>query len=519
MTGRLVHLTLAIILLATLVLGCVPETVTPAPAASSSSSEETPEPVTVIYADRDWGYPSPFGFYPRGPGYVRMSLLFDTLTWKDDTGIVPLLAKDWQVSDDGLQWSLSLRDGVTFHDGEPLTVADVVFSYTYLQAHATEFAWDASLDKLAGVEARDDATLVITLTEPLAGFLVDMAGTVPIIPKHIWESVDDPVRFTDPEAVIGSGPFRLVEYNKEEARYIYEANPDYFLGKPVVDRLVFRKVQDDALALQTGDVDAATFSGKECTAVEVLEQAGKKATEGPSYWVLQVIMNTTQAPLDSIAVRQAIAKAINREQIVEQVTQQGAVVANLGIISPDTEWANPDLPAYPYAPQEAKAALEELGIGDLELSLITTSNYVREAELIRASLAEAGISVEIKTGDTSTVDGLLREGTFDLAVTGHGGIANPSILATPDWPAGTYSNPSYNALFAAQAAETDTEARRALVYRLQEIIAEELPVITLYHPTMWLVYDPGSFDGWYFTEGGIGKGIPLATNKLVFLPE
>ena len=86
-------------------------------------------------AGEDWGYPSPFQFYPRGPGYVHMSLIFDTLTWKDECGIVGLLAQGWTVSDDRRQYDFTLRRNVRWHDGVRLTAADVVFSLCYLKKH------------------------------------------------------------------------------------------------------------------------------------------------------------------------------------------------------------------------------------------------------------------------------------------------------------------------------------------------------------------------------------------------
>ncbi len=516
---RRLCLLFAAVLLVTAIPGCTARIASPTAPHTAIPATSGSEPITVTYADEDWGYPSPFGFYPRGPGYVRMSLLFDTLVWKDQQGIVPLVAQDWSPSEDGLTWTLSLRHDVTFHDGQRLTAEDVVFSYRYLQAHQAEFTWNAGLDKLAGIVAPDDYAVVISLTEPMAGFLVDMAGVVPILPKHVWEQVEDPGRYVAGDAVLGSGPFTLAEYSQEEQRYIYEANPDYFLGKPVIDRLVFLNVPDGALALQTGDVDAAPFSGKDHIAVEQLVSSGKTAIEGPSFWVLQVIINTERQPLDSPAVRQALATAIDREQIVRQVTQEGAMVASLGIVSPSTDWACPDLPEYPCDPAAARATLSEMGLDDLALTLITTSTYIREAELIQADLAKAGVRVEIRTGDNSTVDGLLREGAFDLAVAGHGAIANPTTLATPDWPAGIYQSDDYGALYAAQSAEVDPDTRQDMVYQLQTMVAGQLPVITLYHPRMWLVYDAQAFDGWYFTEGGIATGIPLAMNKLMYLPE
>jgi len=444
-----------------------------------------------------------------------MSFLFDTLTWKDEEGVIPWLANGWRVSEDGTRWTFHLQEGVKWHDGEPLTAEDVAFTLNYLQEHIAP-GFEALKQQIEKVEVEDGHTVVLYLKGPIAGFLSDVAGSVPIIPKHIWEGVGDPKKFTAPKAVIGTGPFKLVEYSKEECRYIYEANAEFFKGRPLVDRLVFTKVQDEALALKTGTVDAAFFWGKEIGAVKEFEaEPNLEVIEGPSLWVLQLIFNVGRSPFDKVEFRRAIAHAIDRSRIVEQVTHGGAVVANLGIVSPGTEWYNPDLAMYTYDPSEARQVLDGLGVE--ELSLLTTSGFAREAELIKADLGQVGIAVEVKSADWGTVDGLLKEGNFEVAISGHGGIADPDALDTPTWPALAYENEELDRLFEEQGRTLDEGERRRLVWRLQEIIAKDLPVLTLYHPKMWCVYDPAKLDTWFYTPGGVASGIPTEQNKLIFL--
>jgi peptide/nickel transport system substrate-binding protein len=338
MTRRI--LLISLILLATLaVAACRPEGAAPPTTPQApAEADGTSEPLTIKYPGDDWGYPSPFSFYPRGPGYTRMSLLFDTLTWKDEEGIIPWLAEDWKVSEEGTRWTFTLRADATFHDGQPLTVEDVVFTYEYFMTHTTAFKWNASLEKVEKVEAVGENQVAITLHEPFAGFLNDTAGSIPILPRHIWEEVEDPAKFADAEAVIGSGPFVLAEYNREEGRYIYKTNKAHFMGRPIVDRLVLLKTGDEALALKTGAVDAASFWGKEISAVKELEADGNfEVLEGPSFWLLQIIFNIAEPPFDDPEARRAVARAVDRDNIVQQVTHDGATVANPGIISPHTD--------------------------------------------------------------------------------------------------------------------------------------------------------------------------------------
>jgi peptide/nickel transport system substrate-binding protein len=232
--------------------------------------------------------------------------------------------------------------------------------------------------------------------------------------------------------------------------------------------------------------------------------------------MLQIIFNLERAPFDQVALRRAVAHAIDRQRIVEQVTHGGAVVANLGIVSPSTEWANPALHGYAHDPVKARQILQEAGLANQAVTIIQSARD-REAELIRADLEAIGLQVTVKSGDRTTIDGLLKEGRFDLAISGHGGIANPSTLRTPTWPATTYQNEAYDALFMAQSVEMDEEERKEQIWALQEILAEELPVLPLYHPLMWVVYEAEGTVVPFYTSEGIAGGIPIELNKLIFL--
>jgi peptide/nickel transport system substrate-binding protein len=447
-----------------------------------------------------------------------MSFLFDTLTWKDEDGVIPWLAESWKVSEDGSTWTFTLHPDAVWHDGTPLTAEDVAFTFAYFKQHPEAYTWSWAVDQVEQAEAVDDQTVVLNLTQPIAGAHGVLIGSLPIIPKHIWEDVEDPAKYTTKEAVIGSGPFTLTEYNKEEGRYVYQANPDHFKSAPAVDTLTYIKVENPALALETGTIDYASFWGKEIDAARSFEDREPyEIISGPGFWVLQMIFNTQKAPFDQIEVRRAIAHAVSREQVVTQVTHDGAIVASPGILSPATEWHNPNLPTYAHDPDKAESTIAALGMTGRALTLITTPNYAREAELIQADLEAVGLEITVQSSDRSTVDALLREGNFDLAINGHGGLANPAILRSPTWPAETYENETYEALYQEQAGLVDEEARREIVWQLQTIIAEDLPVLTLWHPRMWTVYDATQLDTWFYTQGGVGFGIPLAMNKLIFL--
>lgn len=477
----------------------------------------------------DYGYPSPFGFYERGPGYIRMSFIFDTLTWKDERGIISSLADSWSKSYDGKTWTFYLHRGVTWSDGEPFTADDVKFTFEYMQEHP--FAW-ISLENIEEVEILDPYTVVIHLTEPDADFLEYTVGHVPIIPEHIWEGVSDPITFTGDEAVIGTGPLKLLEYNQAEGSYLYEANRECFMGEPIIDKFISMRVSNAAAELTTGGIDEASFWGVSAEAASWLSPPDFKTQWGPSYWVLNLIFNSQEYPTNNEDFRKAIAYGIDRDEIIEQVLHEYGIPANTGIIHPDSEWYKSNLPSYEDNPTMANKTLDSLGFfdtdgdgireypegGDLEFELITISGYTgytEEAGRIQSQLKKVGIKITVKAMDWGTVDAILKEGNFYLAINGYGGIVKPPIQ--PDWPATTYDNPTYQSLYEEQKKILDYEQRKSRIYQLQEIIAEDLPVYSLYHPKMCCVYNPEKLDTWFFTKEGVGQGIPIEMNKLIFL--
>ena len=169
---------------------------------------------TIADSTGDWGYPSPYLYYARGPGYTRMSFIFETLVWKDASGFVPQLAKEWEYVTQENAYIFKLRSDITWHDGEKFTAEDVVFTIDYVKAHPNPFVTLIGPSGVTRAEAIGDYTVKLYLEQTYAPFLNDVAGTLPIIPKHIWEGVEEPMSLTGPEAVIGTGPYTLADYSK-----------------------------------------------------------------------------------------------------------------------------------------------------------------------------------------------------------------------------------------------------------------------------------------------------------------
>jgi len=490
--------------------------------ASAAADHEVAE-YTIADATGDWGFPSPYAHYSRGPGYVRMSFVFDTLVWKDDKGYLPALAEDWEFVEDENAYLFDLRDDVTWHDGEAFTADDVVFTVDYIQDHPYQWVDSGIIDR---AEAVGDRSVKLYLSEPYAPFMDLVACTLPILPEHVWDGVSDPASFRDDEALVGTGPFRLSNYNKALGTYLYEAYDGYYLGAPKVGRIIFDKMSDQTTpaALKQGSVDAASVPPE---VVLQLGGEGFEVIEGSHDWNAKLMINHQKEPFSDSEFRRALALAIDREALVD-VTQRGqALVGSLGLVPPDSEWYNPDVEEYEYDPDLAREIISDLGLAGEEVEVLVAERGIvgwpgsRVAELIEEQLEDAGLDVTLRSLDGATQDTLVMAWDFDLALLGHGGLgADPDYLRrmTLDETLNSaryYEDGDLVALLEEQQSETDEDDRADMIFEAQELYAEDLPAITLYYPNWYWAHN-GEVD-LFFTKGGIAIGVPIPLNKMAFL--
>lgn len=487
-------------------------------------------------AGEDYGYPSPYTFYPRGPGYCRMMLIFDTLVWKDKTGIIPWLGSSYQVSQDGRQWSFQIDPQAKWHDGKSVTADDVQFTFEYISKHPHPW-FNRETGVIEKVEAKGKKQVVFYLKRPYAPFLTNIAGTIPIMPRHIWEKVADPLKYTDSKAVIGSGPFRLVKYDKSSALYIFQANPSYFKGQVKVNKLIFLQPGQPLMALQKGEIDAFAPNVDQAAILE--KNANLKVVEGSGFWIYRLLFNLEQKPFNQVEFRQAMAYALNLPELVMRAMHNGATPGSPGYVSPDLrEWYNPEISKYPHNPNKAKEILDSLGYKDnnrdgirempdgkkLSFEMIAF-NQGQEAEVVKNMLKAVGIEIKIRALDKGAHDSLIANQQYEIALNGHGGIGGDPVflnqlVANPkskNHSNDMYKNPEYVKLANQQVKITNPAERKKVVDEMQVILAQDLPTIPLYYRKMYFAYQPGKVDDWFFTPGGIASGIPTELNKLVFL--
>jgi len=464
---------------------------------------------------------------------IQTSYLFDTLLWTDSTGKpIPWLATKWERSADGLEWRFSLRRGVKWHDGEPLTADDIAFTFQYMtegpgrKAPVLHARGLSQIVENVKIEAPDQ--VIFRLRRPFAPFEESIAEKLFIIPKHIWSDVDDPLKYRSAKALIGSGPYQLKSFDETAGSYLYVANDSYFLGPPVVRRLEFVPAPDQLLALQRREIDAADLL-EEATPDQQVRSLARNFQElsGSGDWNLALHFNLAKGfPFNDKRFRQAIAYAVNRRDLIKRLLFGRGEPGSPGGLAPGHPYAAKGLPAYDWNPARAAMLLDEIGIKDLDKDgirelpdgsrfrpeLQTSARFtIKSAELVKEYLRHIGIEVVIKAQDRASADAAAESGNYAMALVGYGGImADPDFLrehyssaskSRSFFSAYGYDNPNFDKLAAKQLISVDPNDRRKIVAEMQRIIADDLPIISLYVPYRLTLYNQRVFEDWYYTPG------------------
>lgn len=514
------------------------EPVVEATEAPAAEAETQPRAERVLRMDgmANSGYPSPFTSSAKGAGYVIVQYIFDTLVWKDENGFFNYLAEDYSVSDDNLTYTFKLREGILWNDGMPFTAEDVKFSFDYYALHP--YGW-VNTQKVKEARVVDELTVEIELNEIYVAFIADIASNLPIIPKHVYENVEDPTTFTDPAAFTGTGPMMLESYSSDTVIYTYVKNPNYFFGEVQIDRLIISLYDDPKTALLNGDIDVATTANyKQAKSLE--NEPNMTVLEGQSLWVCRLFFNFDDPALATKEVRQAFAYAIDRNEMLQKAFKGAGIAGTAGFVHPDSNWYNPNVPTYDKNVDKAKQLLADAGAVDsnndgilefqgkpMSYELMISANDEAMGELMKAYLAEVGIELIIKAADDNTVKQTYQEGNFQLIANGHGSFGGDpkylAVLATKTAGAAKitvqggnrWQSDEYDNTFYASLKELDQTKREELVDKLQEIIAEDVPTLALYYKSNAAAFNNSVFDGFYYTKDGISSGIPYLYNKII----
>lgn len=484
--------------------------------------------------------------YQTATGYNMLGLVYDQLLQIDEAGVPqPWLAESVEISDDGLTYTITVREGASWHDGEPLTAQDVAFTIGYYQ--------DGPPGRFrTAVAAVEDVTLdgesvVLTLAQPAASFQMRTLAEIPILPEHIWSDIAEPdtAPFSE-ETSVGSGPYQLTQSNPG-TNYTFRANPDYWAGEPTVAEIRVIQFANDAgavAALRTGEIDMITRSVTPEQVTVLNAQEGLAVLEGPEFVTTLLVYDIQKEPFSDPTVRKAMDLATDRDLLVSDVYLGSALAGNAGWVHPDSAFFNPEVETV-FDPDEANALLDAAGIVDsngdgtrelngeeMQVELLAVSSNalrLRIAELLAGQYAEIGIAVEVTALEQEAMDqrtwpdyDVAQGRSYDMAVFGwsaptQADIGQMGALVDSDYTLGNlnimgYVNPDADALAARLRTEAETEARTEVAHELQALIAEDLPLITLLYPNGIYGYSEATYDQWAWTTG---QG-PI--NKLSFLP-
>ena len=417
------------------------------------------------------------------------------------------LAESWEIAADGLVITFHLRRGVRWHDGRPFTAADVLYTYRVTVDPKTPTAYAGDFLKVKKAEVLDDYTFRVTYDKPFAPGL--MSWSVGILPGHLLAGKDIT---TSPlgRHPIGTGPYRFKEWVAGQ-KIVLAANHDYFEGRPYIDGYILRIIPDTAtmfLELRASGIDRMGLTPLQFTrqTENNLFRENFNKYRYLSFAYTYMGYNLKNPLFADRRIRQAIAYAVNREEIIDGVLL-GLGRPATGPYKPGTWAHNPKVRSYPYDPAKAKALLAEAGWSRVnsegirekegrpfEFEIITNQgNEIRAkcAEIIQRRLAEVGIRVKIRVVEWAAfVNDFINKRKFDATILGWTIPMEPDLYDV--WHSSktgpqelnfiSYKNAEVDALIVKARETFDQPLRKRCYDRIQEILAEEQPYLFLYVP-------------------------------------
>lgn len=453
------------------------------------------------------------GINQLGPAlYVAGKIYQGLLTYSADLSPQPSLAQSWTISDDGLTYVFKLQEGVKWHDGEPFTSADVVFTVDKL-LRETQPRVRTLIDRyIDTITAPDEHTVEFTLKSPFAPFIyVFEAGSMPIVPKHLYDGTDYK---TNPhnQTPIGTGPFKFKEWRRG-SHISLERNPDYWKeGKPYLDEVIFRVIPDAAsraVAYERGDVDLLRGGDVDNVDVERLRNLPNTSysTDG---WEMYsphayMVMNMRKPPFDNVKVRQAAMYAIDRQFIVDNILFGLGRVAT-GPIASTTLLYDDNVTRYEPDLDKARELIKESGV-DLSktpvrlMPLPYGTSWDRTAEFIKQSLEQIGFKITTEpVADAGSWFNRISNWDYDLTLCyafqyGDPGLGVSRLYLSDNIVKGThtanvqaYQNAVTDELLTKGDQATSREERQEYYSQAQKLLVDEVAngyLFEIINPTIY----------------------------------
>lgn len=423
-------------------------------------------------------------------------------------------------------WQVTLRDDVSWHDGERFTADDVAFTVDYFKKAPTG-RWThhvSEVPEIAQVEVLDPTTLRLRCAYPCPELGTITLPDLPILPEHVWRGVTQPRQHTG--LPVGTGPFRLVDYSPTTG-YRFEANEQYFAGPPRIRELLMPVVPDPSTtftALRTGEIDAADRPVPPELGDELRGASGISLISTTPLEFPELRLNFQRPAFANHEVRRALALAVDREALLRTVALGQGRPATKGYPHPNSPWTNPNLHT-PHDAAAARAILDGLGFGDrngdgireapdvtpLAFTIHVTAtepDQVRAAELLTEQFRTVGASVTVQPVDAGTIEGLFRSRQFDAyinVISAHG-VADPTQFIMSHrsgylWDAPEVPYPAWDVLYERWRQAATLAERTKLLLEMQELINRQPTAIPLYYPDVSYAVRSDAYDGWVESPG------------------
>ncbi len=407
------------------------------------------------------------------------------------------LAHDYEVTDDGMEYTFHLEEGVMFHDGEEFTAEDCVYNFEFHMDEDNATVLGGDYTAIDSVEAVDDYTFVVNMAETDASFL-RRAAKNEIVAAHHHEEIGEDNYKSDP---IGTGPFMVEDYSPAEFCRL-AAFEDHWRGRPYADYLTEEIIPEGSvrtLQLQTGEAHSIVWPPVIDDDLELEEDPDFDSYVVPTLSLNHFPLNNQHEVLSDVAVRQAMLYATDRDQVIDDVFLGAATKATANLAPTLEPFYNPDVKEYPYDPEMAEEVLEEAGWelngngirerDGVECHFVCTAitgdeARLPEAEVVQQYLAAVGIDMEIQEAPLATIQEGQRDGTIDASLynwTYGGTDGEPDGTATlhstarNNW--NLWENDRVDELLNLGLLEVDEDERVPIYHEIQELVAEEAPML------------------------------------------
>lgn len=448
-------------------------------------------------------------------GYPLVTLIYDTLMLRSGGGSPgPWLARSLRKADAGKRVTIQLRRGVRWHDGKPLTAADVAFTFGYF-AKRFHPRFTPQLEAVERVQALNRGTVQFTLRHASPGFEDQPLSDVPILPRHLWQGL--PAGQVAPKGLaVGSGPYRLVRHRRGKG-YRFRANRAYFRGRPRVQTIkvpIIRGFDQTVRALERRKVDMIPVTIPE-SEQDRLRRSVFKTDFGALYTGTTLMFNLRRPPFDRPQVRRAVASALDLRRITraKDVGGSDAKPADRGYLHPDSGWASPST-LRRFEEGRARSALAALDLPRIRVMAPDNDPVRRQAgRQVVLALKRAGAKAVLRELPPQRLAAAVGQDgsspSFEAAI----GSSPPLASYDPDFLRAVfgsrraplnysgYRSRNFDRLAARAAAATNPETRRRTVQSELELLTKDAPVVPLFFPEGAFAYRPQVYDGWRFIEG------------------